>query len=176
MGLLAGVGGAFIIALTSGVLLPFCAASHIKDRVMWVVFMTIWGGLGSILDSVLGGLLQASVVDKRTGKVIEGTGGMKVLIHPSSTKPGSTSDTGEISLTADSMQLRHTEAIANAATLRGSRMLGQSVGSQLGPPHEPGHESRRIECGRDVLDNNAVNVLMAATMSLGAMGIAWLSA
>lgn len=167
------MGGAFIIALTSGVLLPFCAESHIRDRVGWVVFMTIWGGLGSVLDSVLGGLLQASVVDKRTGKVVEGTGGRKVLVHPSSTKPGSTADVGETSLTEDSVQLRHTEAVANTATLRGSRATGESIGSQTGRPNEPGHESRRIECGRDVLDNNAVNVLMAGTMSLGAMGIAW---
>lgn len=35
-----------------------------------------------------------------------------------------------------------------------------------------GHESRRVESGRDWLDNNGVNLLMAATMSIGAMGIA----
>lgn len=40
--------------------------------------MTLWGALGSVLDSVLGGLLQASVVDKRSGKVVEGSGGRKV--------------------------------------------------------------------------------------------------
>lgn len=40
--------------------------------------MTVWGLLGSVLDSVLGGLLQASVVDKRSGKVVEGSGGRKV--------------------------------------------------------------------------------------------------
>lgn len=45
---------------------------------LWVVAMTVWGGLGSVLDSVLGGLVQASVVDKRSGKVVEGSGGKKV--------------------------------------------------------------------------------------------------
>lgn len=45
---------------------------------MWILAVTGWGALGSVLDSVLGGLLQASVVDKRTGKVVEGTGGKKV--------------------------------------------------------------------------------------------------
>lgn len=40
---------------------------------------------------------------------------------------------------------------------------------------EPDHESRRVETGRDLLDNNMVNVSMAALMSLGGMaGSAWL--
>ena len=46
-----------------------------------MIAVTIWGGLGSVLDSVLGGLFQASVIDSRTGKVIEGTGGKKVSIY-----------------------------------------------------------------------------------------------
>lgn len=72
-------------------------------------------------------------------------------------------------------QLRTTESVANAATLRGSRATGTSVGSQSGHVHEEGHESRRMESGHDWLDNNGVNVLMAVVMSLGAMGIAqWL--
>lgn len=34
------------------------------------------------------------------------------------------------------------------------------------------HESRRVETGHDLLDNNGVNLLMATTMSVGAMVIA----
>jgi hypothetical protein len=34
------------------------------------------------------------------------------------------------------------------------------------------HESRKVEVGKDILDNNAVNLLMAASVSLGAMGVA----
>jgi hypothetical protein len=34
------------------------------------------------------------------------------------------------------------------------------------------HESRRIEVGSDILDNNAVNILMAGIVSVGAMVIA----
>lgn len=45
-----------------------------------VIAVTMWGGLGSVLDSALGGWFQASVVDGRTGKVIEGTGGKKVSL------------------------------------------------------------------------------------------------
>ena len=87
-GLLAGVLGAFTVALTSAILLPFRLDSddqdqghyHVTERVLWILAMTAWGALGSVLDSVLGGLLQASVVDKRSGKVVEGTGGKKVYI------------------------------------------------------------------------------------------------
>lgn len=48
------------------------------EKLVWVGAITLWGGLGSLLDSLLGGWLQASVVDARTGKVIEGVGGRKV--------------------------------------------------------------------------------------------------
>jgi hypothetical protein len=51
-----------------------------ERRIRWVEAVTIWGGLGSLLDSLLGGWLQASVVDRRTGKVVEGSGGRKVRI------------------------------------------------------------------------------------------------
>jgi uncharacterized protein (TIGR00297 family) len=84
-GLGAGLLGSFIVSLTSAVVLPFCSNVGIKERALWTVAMTFWGALGSVLDSVLGGLLQASVVDKRSGKVVEGSGGRKVsceyLVH-----------------------------------------------------------------------------------------------
>lgn len=70
--------GSFIVSATSAAVLPFCASAGLKDRALWTIAMTVWGALGSVLDSVLGGLLQASVVDKRTGKVVEGSGGRKV--------------------------------------------------------------------------------------------------
>lgn len=100
LGTMAGFLGAFIIALTSVVLLPFCSAglSHkagnilgesrsgiqggsgwgLLEKVLWILAVTIWGGLGSLLDSALGGWLQASVIDTRTGKIVEGAGGKKV--------------------------------------------------------------------------------------------------
>ncbi|KAJ5101998.1 Protein of unknown function DUF92 TMEM19 [Penicillium alfredii] len=173
-GLAAGLLGSFTVALTSGLLLPFCpGSSGLSDRVLWTVAVTLWGVLGSVLDSVLGGLLQASVVDKRSGKVVEGSGGRKVLIHPASTKPTPTSNgTTHSADTTGSTQIRNTEAVANAATMRGSRVTGTSVGSQLGRAHKESNESRRLESGHDWLDNNEVNLLMAATMSLGAMGVA----
>lgn len=51
----------------------------LEDKAMWVACITSWGALGSVLDSVLGAILQGTVEDKRTGKVIEGNGGTKVL-------------------------------------------------------------------------------------------------
>ncbi|KAF4220689.1 hypothetical protein CNMCM8980_001644 [Aspergillus fumigatiaffinis] len=174
-GLLAGVLGAFTIAVTSAILIPFCSgdASGPVSRVQWILAVTAWGALGSVLDSILGGLLQASVVDKRSGKIVEGTGGGKVLVHPSSARPGSTAPVSSFSRSTDgSVHLRNTEEVANAATLKGTRATGTSRGMSPGRATEPHHESRRVESGWDVLDNNAVNVLMAFMMSVGGMLVA----
>lgn len=100
LGTLAGFLGAFTIALTSAIMLPFCrngstvrAGKFFGDSqpgiesgkgwgsleiLLWILAITLWGGLGSLLDSALGGWFQASVIDSRTGKVIEGAGGKKV--------------------------------------------------------------------------------------------------
>ncbi|OGM41609.1 DUF92 domain protein [Aspergillus bombycis] len=149
-GLLAGIFGAFTVSLASAVLLPFCVESSLTDRVYWTLAFTGWGTLGSVLDSVLGGLLQASVVDKRTGKVVEGEGGKKVLVHPHPRAGGATG---------------YSSACASA-----SGSVQQGKGEKGGV--ETLHESRKVESGRDLLDNNAVNVLMAFIMSVGAMGVA----
>lgn len=98
LGTLAGFLGAFTIAVTS-IFLPFCSEQELgpystrfaqflgrDDRDGWrwqekiglILAITVWGGIGSLLDSALGGWFQASVVDTRTGKIVEGTGGGKV--------------------------------------------------------------------------------------------------
>jgi uncharacterized protein (TIGR00297 family) len=83
-GLLAGLFGAFTIAVTSAVLIPFCADWGYQEKAIWIAGVTLWGGLGSLLDSFLGGWFQRSVVDKRTGKIVEGSGGQKVCVFFSS--------------------------------------------------------------------------------------------
>lgn len=102
VGIFAGLLGSFTIALTSVLLLPFCLVGSTsrtgkifgdnqrgldggsgwdwREKILWVGAVTLWGGLGSLLDSLLGGWLQASVIDARTGKVIEGLGGKKVKL------------------------------------------------------------------------------------------------
>lgn len=102
VGILAGFLGSFTVALTSAVLLPFCTVGATsttgkilgdnqpgfeggsgwgwREKLVWVGAVTLWGGMGSLLDSLLGGWLQASVIDARTGKVIEGVGGKKVRL------------------------------------------------------------------------------------------------
>ncbi|KAL8678871.1 MAG: hypothetical protein Q9186_004806 [Xanthomendoza sp. 1 TL-2023] len=144
-GTLAGFLGASIIALTSVLLLPFCPVGltsrtgklfgdnqpgleggsgwGLLEKAAWILAVSVWGGLGSLLDSALGGWFQASVIDARSGKVIEGNGGKKVPLTSTHTK-------------------------------------------------QKGNSSRRVESGISFLDNNAVNVIMAFTMSVGGMLVA----
>ncbi|KAI9713413.1 MAG: hypothetical protein M1820_000795 [Bogoriella megaspora] len=128
-GLAAGALGSLAIAFTALLLTPFCDNWSWQNRVGFTAAITLVGLVGSVWDSILGGLLQASVVDVRTGKIIEGEGGRKVLI--------------------------------TSLTDEGKDKHGQKKPS-----------SRRLESGRDLLSNNGVNLLMAASVSVGAMVVA----
>ncbi|KAI9770521.1 MAG: hypothetical protein M1840_003111 [Geoglossum simile] len=215
-GTLAGLLGSFTIALTSVLLLPFCGtkslADHvpaelrglqggvawgIKEKTVWVVAITIWGGLGSLLDSFLGGWLQASVVDIRTGKIVEGMGGRKVLIHPTGpssmqfsntakmrallSRSGNVADSVERVSGEDVPEGKRGDDVGNPRLDRKSQRQrsGQKSEKQIpelgfvGQRHER-RPSRQIESGVELLDNNAVNALMALTMSIGGIVItAW---
>jgi uncharacterized membrane protein len=85
-GLGAGVGGAVVIGLASVPFLSLCTNARLESSGV-VVLLALMGTAGTLLDSLLGAVLQASVVDRRTGKVIEAPGGVKVLTRP---KEGST--------------------------------------------------------------------------------------
>ncbi|EEH06821.1 DUF92 domain-containing protein [Histoplasma capsulatum G186AR] len=183
IGLLAGALGAFLIAVTS-LILPFCpldpgdastksgfeggTAWGWREKASWIVAIAICGTLGSVVDSILGGLFQASVVDKRTGKIVEGAGGRKVLVHP-----GESIITGlEEPSNRDVSRIRVAEDIANTLTSGPSLRKRRSSSSSLGSSPDLEHESRKMEAGYDLFDNNQINLLMAATMSISAMVVA----
>ncbi|MCJ1311293.1 hypothetical protein MMC25_004964 [Agyrium rufum] len=149
-GTIAGLAGALTIAMTTVVLMPWCGdalarsaerAWRGRDVAAFATAVTLWGGVGSLVDSLLGGWLQESVVDKRSGKIVEGEGGKKVLVHV--------------------------------------RPVKGVHGSSSGEPEKNGkdeemEESRKVESGLGLLDNNGVNFAMACTMSFGGMaGMAW---
>jgi uncharacterized membrane protein len=96
-GLLAGLFGSFIISAVTVLLLPFCSSSSktftgsvssagwsLTDKALFTLAMTLVGLGGSVLDSILGALFQASVVDRKSGKVVEGEGGRKVALPKAS--------------------------------------------------------------------------------------------
>jgi uncharacterized protein (TIGR00297 family) len=129
-GLLAGVAGSVAISVTSLLLLDFCDFGFAKLLEV-LLLTTMLGTAGTLLDSFLGAVLQASVVDRRSGKIVEGPGGVKVLTKPHHPQTGS--------------------PVQSQKALGGKAM---------------GDESRIINSGNDLLDNNQINFLMASTMSI----------
>ncbi|KAK3327583.1 integral membrane protein DUF92-domain-containing protein [Cercophora scortea] len=155
-GLAAGFLGSMVIVTTSLLFLPLCTdqtagrlgggmAWSLEQRRTLIMFLTVWGFLGSVLDSILGGLFQRSVTDVRTGKIVEGEGGVRVLIS-TDTNPNIIEN--------------YLPKEAKAALLSGE---GKDAAEK---------PSRVVENGWDLLDNNDVNFLMAFTMSVGAMAVA----
>lgn len=188
-GLFAGLLGSLAIVTTSLLFLPFChvrpdisllrggfeggKAWGQKERQYFGFGMVIWGALGSVLDSFLGGWLQQSVVDTRTGRIIEGEGGAKVLIS-SPTSPSSMH-----------YQKRNEVQAALEKDEDGDfskkKEIDAKLNEKMGSPHGDGNvlgegkakdPTRVVESGLGLLDNNEVNFLMAVMMSLGAMGVA----
>lgn len=190
-GLFAGLLGSAIVVLAALPMVPFCPVYKDKEhdvrmpsgveggfgwgneeKIKLTAGLIIWGALGSVLDSVLGGLFQATVRDVRTGRVIEGDGGRSVLVSPS--RRGS-------AVLATSTEMK-AEAEIKARVIPGRegkdavpKPVQEKDGQKAkvaGAKVPVGHESRAVESGMGVLDNNQVNLLMAAIMSTGAMAIA----
>jgi uncharacterized membrane protein len=140
-GLLAGLLGSFIISAITVVLLPFCSKEtppsrlfigstnnsgwDFQGKITFLLSMTALGLCGSLLDSVFGALFQASVVERRSGKVVEGEGGRKVTIP------------------------------------------------QTAAGQEKASSDWHVAVGMDILSNNGVNLVMAASMACIAMYAGW---
>ncbi|KAK4214713.1 transmembrane protein 19 [Rhypophila decipiens] len=190
VGLVAGLMGSMVVVTTAMLFLPFCreeTVGKLGGGPEWtnnqmrtlLLGLTAWGFLGSVVDSILGGLFQASVKDTRSGKIVEGEGGVKVLV--SSDAPGTHTGSEHVSPQAEiKAALLHGEgkdAVEQQGT--GSAVAEGDASSKYDPKDKHrrpsfGDEkpSRVVENGWDLLDNNDVNFLMAFSMSVGAMAVA----
>ncbi|KAF3066406.1 Transmembrane protein 19 [Daldinia childiae] len=191
-GLVAGLLGSMIIVATSLMFLPFCGEDT-KDKIgggeSWTTGqkatlawgLCIWGALGSLLDSFLGGWFQRSVRDVRSGKIVEGEGGLRVLTSPSDAEPHTHQNTEKNVTTNIKASILHGEGGDAVESRLDSSKAGADNSSK--DPYDPKdrHRSshfgdrrptRVAESGFDLLDNNDVNFLMAFTMSVGAIVLA----
>ncbi|CAN9146348.1 unnamed protein product [Alternaria alternata] len=170
-GLGAGLLGAFILSATSTLLVPFCKDWSFSQKTAYTLALTAAGFGGTLLDSLLGALVQASVIDVHSGKVVEGEGGRRVLVR--SSNPLHLSKVGQIQSKVSSRSeglngTAKTSGVDTAASVKASGTM-LKAGASGNAVVDPQHESRKIEVGSDLLDNNAVNILMAAMVSVGAM-------
>lgn len=187
-GIAAGLLGSLVIVAASMALIPFCAPTegwNLKARNRFAFAMAIWGALGSILDSLLGGWLQQSVVDTRSGRIVEGEGGKNVLV--SKTGPNSLHYKKRAEIKATLLNGEGKNTIEKQPTAESvESQIEEALDAKMGgldkydakkkyrkPSFGDEKPSRVVESGSlGLLDNNEVNFLMALTMSLGAMGVA----
>jgi uncharacterized membrane protein len=174
VGLAAGLLGSLIIVTAAMVLIPFCggdAAWTFKQRQRFTFAMTLWGAFGSVVDSFLGGWLQQSVVDTRTGRVVEGEGGKRVLVSkagPNSMHFKKEAEVKQALLDGDGKEAVKGQVSANQKASDRYDAKKKFRKSSFGDDKP----SRVVESGLGLLDNNEVNFLMAVLMSVGAMGVA----
>lgn len=187
-GIVAGVLGSLIVVTTSMAFIPFCPPGSsisgggwsFRQRQHFTFAMTFWGALGSVLDSFLGGWLQQSVKDIRTGRIVEGEGGRRVLISkvgPNSMHFKKAAEVKEKILAGEGKGAIEEELKANQLNNVTKKMTGKDRynAEKKFRKSSFGDEkpSRVIESGSlGLLDNNEVNFLMALTMSLGAIVVA----
>lgn len=196
-GLVAGFLGSLIVVTTGMLFVPFCAVEPGRlgrfangfaggeawgwtEKGYFTVALVIWGTLGSVLDSILGGLLQQSVIDARSGRVVEGEGGKRVLVSKVGDGPNSMHYMKRAEIKAQILSGEGKNAIPNQTGIEED--LDEKMGGITDKydakkkfrkaSFGDGHPSREVVSGFSLLDNNEVNFLMALTMSLGGMAIA----
>ncbi|KAK4178323.1 integral membrane protein DUF92-domain-containing protein [Triangularia setosa] len=199
VGLGAGLLGSIIIVTTSVLFLPFCTDADskslpgggqswdVKERQALILGLTIWGLLGSVMDSVLGGLFQRSVKDVRSGKIVEGEGGERVLVASPVVIPGheqqKTEQEAGVGADIKAKLLSGEGRDAVEETGGSSAVEEGDYQVDLKKRYDPKNKqrkssfgderpSREVVTGWDLLDNNDVNFLMAFGMSFGAMAVA----
>lgn len=187
-GLAAGLLGSIVIVTTSMLFLPFCTdetAGALGGGAPWsgeqqrvlILGLTTWGFLGSVLDSVLGGLFQRSVKDVRSGKIVEGEGGLRVLVSEDAKTrhPERRSDPGarfRAAVFDGEGEAAVEDTYSPSAEVDINPFRYDSRTRRRRPSFGDERPTRVAESGRDLLDNNDVNFLMAFTMSVGAMAVA----
>ncbi|KXJ91142.1 integral membrane protein DUF92-domain-containing protein [Microdochium bolleyi] len=210
-GLLAGLLGSVIVVTASALFLPVCGSSlssspgggsgsgwTVGEKATLIGGLAVWGALGSVLDSLLGGWFQRSVRDARTGKIVEGEGGVRVLVSPPPlgsdlASSAAASSSGElltdhqnqaVAASQTSSKTKHTTQLKarilkgegkDAVELQGGGPADSNSGSskhRRTSSFGDNKPTRVVETGHDFLDNNQVNVLMAFLMSVGGMVLA----
>ncbi|KAK3325191.1 integral membrane protein DUF92-domain-containing protein [Apodospora peruviana] len=199
VGLGAGLLGSMVVVTATVMFLPFCTEETVgklggaaaswtnEQRRVLILGLTVWGFLGSVVDSILGALFQRSVKDVRSGKIVEGEGGVRVLVSAEADAPGGLGSSSAVTTTTTSARVEIKAALLSgegkdAVEKQGSSAVateGEAASSKYDPRDKHrrssfGDEraSRVVENGWDLLDNNDVNFLMAFGMSIGAMAVA----
>jgi len=120
-------------------------SNNLNFKIQLFSIITAGGIIGTILDSILGATLQASVIDVKQGKIIEGDGGTRVLVNSSSSL----------------------EKIVGHEVVRNRGGKGDDAGAEDSKLSvREGAPSRKIATGRDLVSNNAVNFLMAGSVAV----------
>ncbi|WPH04636.1 Hypothetical protein R9X50_00752900 [Acrodontium crateriforme] len=122
-GLLYGALGSFLLTVVAILTLNSLPPMVLMDP-MVSALLAIMGFMGTLIDSLLGAVVQATVTDKVTGKVVEGPGGQRVKIAVG----GSRIQAGLDLLTNNGVNFAMA-AIASVSAMAAAWMLGLGIPS-----------------------------------------------
>lgn len=115
------------------------------------------------------GWFQLTVKDVRSGKVVEGEGGARALVMDERNVVKAKAVPAAASKAVNEMDA---SSAKDGLRQRGNKKPATKKASEEGGDEILGDgPSRVVESGLDILDNNQVNILMAATMSIFAMAV-----